>query len=242
MPVVGGSHLPLACLGGAGEREGSHRVIVAPRGSGGGQFARRGAARRGTCEPGAHFKVSLVVRGRTGQWGADAVEAARMVLDDGAQGLIAPPNGAATHLALQVAGRTAVPVISLCADSSVSQTGVPWMVRIAPTTIEEARFLLAGLKPDQSDPPEWVALVPDGRAGREVSRDLNRAASAAQRKLKRVCEVSSTLTNLESVTAQVLKEQPKGVLVWLDPVPAGRLTRSLREAGFAGKLAGTKSL
>ena len=182
--------------------------------------------------------VSLVVRGRTGQWGADAVEAARMVLDDGAQGLIAPPNGAATHLALQVAGRTAVPVISLCADSSVSQTGVPWMVRIAPSTIEEGRFLLASLTADQSDPPEWVALVPDGRAGREVSRDLKRAASAAQRKLKRVCEVSSTLTNLESVTAQVMKEHPKGVLLWLDPVPAGRLTRSLREAGFAGTLAG----
>lgn len=182
--------------------------------------------------------VTLVVRGRIGQWGADAVEAARMVLDDGAQGLIAPPNGAATHLALQVAGRTAVPVISLCADSSISQTGVPWMVRIAPTTIEEARFVLAGPIGDQSEAPQWVALVPDGRAGHEVSLDLNRAASAAQRKLKRVCEVSSTLTNLESVTAQVLKEQPKGVLVWLDPVPAGRLTRSLREAGFAGKLAG----
>jgi ABC-type branched-subunit amino acid transport system substrate-binding protein len=182
--------------------------------------------------------VTLVVRGRIGQWGADAVEAARMVLDDGAQGLIAPPNGAATHLALQVAGRTAVPVISLCADSSISQTGVPWMVRIAPTTIEEGRFLLSGLTADQSDPPQWVALVPDGRAGREVSLDLNRGASAVQRKLKRVCEVSLTLTNFDSVTAQVLKEQPKGVLVWLDPVPAGRLTRSLREAGFAGKLAG----
>jgi ABC-type branched-subunit amino acid transport system substrate-binding protein len=183
-------------------------------------------------------KVTLVIRGRIGQWGADAVEAARMVLDDGAQGLIAPPNGAATHLALQVAGRTAVPVISLCADSSVSQTGVPWMVRIAPITIEEARFLLAGVTDDQPDPAQWVALVPDGRAGREVARDLSRAASAAQRKFKRVCEVSSTLTNLESVIAQVLKAQPKGVLVWLDPAPAGRLTKSLREAGFAGKLAG----
>jgi ABC-type branched-subunit amino acid transport system substrate-binding protein len=182
--------------------------------------------------------VTLVVRGRIGQWGADAVEAARMVLDDGAQGLIAPPNGAATHLALQVAGRTAVPVISLCADSSVSRTGVPWMVRIAPSTIEEAQFLLAGLIAGYSDPPQWVALVPDGRAGREVSRDFSRAASAVQRKLKRVYEVSPALTNLASVTAQVLKEQPKGVLVWLDPVPAGRLTRSLREAGFAGKLAG----
>ena len=161
-----------------------------------------------------------------------------MVLDDGAQGLIAPPNGAATHLALQVAGRTAVPVVSLCADSSVSRTGVPWMARIVPTTIEEGRFLLAGLKSETSGPPQWVALVPDGRAGREVSRDLNQAALAAQRKLKRICEISSSLTNFESLVAQVLKDQPTGVLIWLDPVPAGRLTRSLREAGFAGKLAG----
>jgi branched-chain amino acid transport system substrate-binding protein len=182
--------------------------------------------------------VSLVIRGRIGQWGADAVEAARMVLDDGAQGLIAPPNGAATHLALQVAGRTAVPVISLCADSSVSRTGVPWMVRIAPTTIEEARFLFTSLMTDKSDPSQWVALVPDGRAGREVARDINRAALVAQREVKRVCEVGSTLTNFESITAQILKEQPKGVLVWLDPVLAGRMIKNLREAGFNGMLAG----
>ncbi|MGO8930667.1 MAG: ABC transporter substrate-binding protein [Limisphaerales bacterium] len=186
----------------------------------------------------ATSNASLVIRGRVGQWGADGEEAARMVLDDGAQGLIAPPNGAATHLALQVAGRTAVPVVSLCADSSVSRTGVPWMVRIVPATIEEARFLLASLDAGTPGPPEWVALVPDGRAGREVSRDLNQAALAAQRKLKRICEVSSSLTNFESLAAQVLEDQPTGVLVWLDPVPAGRLTRSLREAGFAGKLAG----
>ena len=41
-------------------------------------------------QPGA--KASLVIRGRPGQWGDDGVEAARMVLDDGARGLIAPPS------------------------------------------------------------------------------------------------------------------------------------------------------
>ena len=182
--------------------------------------------------------ASLVIRGRVGQWGADGEEAARMVLDDGAQALIAPPNGAATHLALQVAGRTATPVASLCADSSVSRTGTPWMVRVVPTTIEEARYLLATSNTKIPGPPGWLALVPDGRAGREVARDLNRAAAAAQRKLRRVCEVNSSLTNFESFAAQVLKDQPAEVLVWLDPVPAGKLVKSLREAGFIGKLAG----
>ena len=182
--------------------------------------------------------ATLVIRGRVGQWGADGEEAARMVLDDGAQALIAPPNGAATHLALQVAGRTATPVASLCADSSVSRTGTPWMVRIVPTTIEEARYLLATSNAEIPGPPGWVALVPDGRTGREAARDLNRAAAAAQCKLRRACEVSSSLTNFESFAAQVLKDQPAGVLVWLDPVPAGKLVKILRQAGFTGKLAG----
>ena len=183
--------------------------------------------------------VAVVVRGRTGQWGADAVEAARMVLDDGAQGLIAPPNGAATHLALQVAGRTAVPVISLCGDSSVSGTGVPWMVRIAPATIEEVSALFAFIKADTSGPQRCVALVPDGRAGREIARDLRQAAATNHFELKDVYEVNSALTNVESVMVQVLKSHPDSVFVWLDPVPAGILAKNLRAAGFVGKLAGS---
>ena len=182
--------------------------------------------------------ASLVIRGRVGQWGADGEEAARMVLDDGAQALIAPPNGGATHLALQVAGRTATPVVSLCADSSVSRTGVPWMVRIVPTTVEEGRCLLGSLDAETPGPTRWVALVPDGRAGREAARDLQQAAAAAERKLARVWEVSSSSTNLESFAAQVLKDQPTGALVWLDPVLAGKFARGLRQAGFAGNLAG----
>ena len=89
-----------------------------------------------------------------------------------------------------------------------------------------------------SAPQRWVALVPDGRAGREVSRDLTQAAAAAHCKLKERFEVSPTLTHFDSVVAQVLKDQPDAALVWLDPVPAGRLAKSLRDAGFAGKLAG----
>ena len=183
-------------------------------------------------------KVRLVVRGRTGQWGADAEEAARMVLDDGAQALIAPPGGAATHLALQVAGRTAVPVVTLCPDSSVSRTGVPWMVRLAPATLEEAKSLLAGLNVGGTGPQRWTALVPDGRAGREVSRDLRQAAAAARRKLWNTHQVSPTLTNFQSIVTQVLEDRPDAVLVWLDPGRAGTLAKGLREAGFAGRLAG----
>ena len=178
-------------------------------------------------------RVRLVIRGRTGQWGADGVEAARMVTDDGALGLIAPPDGAATHLVLQVSGRTAVPVISLSADSSVTQTGVPWMVRIVPRTIEEAKTLFTGIHASH-----WAAVIPDGRAGREAARDLNEAATNSGCFIEKMMEVNPSFTNALKLAKKILANHPDAILLWLDPATAGTLAKALRTAGFAGPLAG----
>jgi branched-chain amino acid transport system substrate-binding protein len=204
-------------------------------------------------------KAGLIVRGRAGQWGDDGVEAARMVLDDGARGLIAPSGGAASHLSLQVAGRTAIPVVSLCGDSSVTGAGIPWMVRLAPRTIDQARAILAvaplpGLPPPgpsatrEAPPPSrrhatrWAAVVPGARAGREATRDLEAAARATGCVLQKPVEVTTNLTAAGTLVRQVLTNQPDGVLLWLDPAPAGRLASLLRAAGFAGRLAGPDQL
>lgn len=178
-------------------------------------------------------RASLVIRGRTGQWGADGVEAARMVTDDSAQGLIAPPDGAATHLVLQVSGRTAVPVVSLCADSSVSQAGIPWMVRIVPCTVEEAKTLFAGIHARH-----WTALIPDGRAGREVARDLKAAAAAGGCSIENMIEVKPSFTNMALLCKQILTNRPDAIVLWMDSRMSGTLVKSLRAAGFAGTFAG----
>jgi ABC-type branched-subunit amino acid transport system substrate-binding protein len=195
------------------------------------------AVEEANTNPAAH--VRLVTRGRVGQWGADAVEAARMVTDDGATGLIAPPNGAATHLLLQVAGRTAVPVLSLCADASVTQTGVPWMLRLVPTTVQEAHALLRGLQNDgRATSKRCIALVPDGRAGREITRDLKHAFANTDFMLEKVIELKPATNEFKSITRQVLNVQAGVALIWLDPIPAGTAVKALRTAGFQGTLAG----
>lgn len=183
--------------------------------------------------------VTAVIRGAIGQWGADGVEAARMVTDDEAQGLIAPPGGAGSHLALQVAGRTATPVISLCADSSVTKTGVPWMVRITPSTINEARTLwaLLGCKRTEQE-NRWAVIVPPDRAGREIARDLTAASIQANLGSPTVIVMDSALTNLESICRSAVALGKDGILVWLDPVPAGRLVVGLRSSRYRGALAG----
>ena len=178
-------------------------------------------------------RARLVIRGRAGQWGADGVEAARMVTDDGALGLIAPPDGAASHLVLQVSGRTATPVVSLCADSSVSQTGVPWMMRIVPRTLEEAKILFTGIHSSH-----WSAVIPEGRAGREVTRDLKEAATNSSCAIEKMIEVNSSLTNTARLCKKILANHPDAVLLWVDPATAGTLANALRVAGYAGTLAG----
>ena len=183
--------------------------------------------------------VELIIRGRQGQWGDDGVEAGRMVLDDSVVGLVAPSGGMPTHLALQVAGRTATPVVSLCADGSVTGAGVPWSVRMVPSTTDEARTIMNGLGTAQT---RWAALVPADRAGREITRDLSEAAAAAGCELNPVIVIEPTLTDFSMLVPRLPRPWPDGLLIWLEAEPAALSAKSLRAASFKGALAGPARL
>jgi ABC-type branched-subunit amino acid transport system substrate-binding protein len=176
--------------------------------------------------------VRLAVRGRQGPWGSDASEAARLVMDDGAAALLAPPGGAASHLVLQVSGRTGVPVASLCPDASVTRTALTWMVRVVPSNLDEAHAIFKGCAKSR-----WLAFVPAGRAGREAASDLKRAAGT-KRLIAKSVETAEPLPGVAALKDLLSSVRPDGILLWLDPVPAGRVARSLRATGFAGTLAG----
>jgi ABC-type branched-subunit amino acid transport system substrate-binding protein len=138
-----------------------------------------------------------------------------------------------------VSGRTAVPVITLCPDLSLERAGVPWMIRIVPRTDDEARALFEGITAmGPGKPTRWVALVPDERAGREVSHDLKQAAAACRQELLKCLQVNSAGTNLEDVTTRALGVRPEGILLWLAPDCAGKAAWKLRNAGYKGLMAG----
>jgi ABC-type branched-subunit amino acid transport system substrate-binding protein len=166
-----------------------------------------------------------------------------MVTDEGAAGLITPPSGAASHLILQVSGRTGVPVVTLCADGSVGRTGVPWLLRLVPSTFDEAKTLFSDLLTSNAlKKARWVALIPDQRSGREIGQDLREAARAAKCGLDEVLECTTGSTNLDGLCARVQSAHPDAVLVWLPPREAGVIVAGLRNHGYAGLLAGPSRL
>jgi ABC-type branched-subunit amino acid transport system substrate-binding protein len=173
--------------------------------------------------------VVLKIRGRKGPWGSDAAEAARLVEEDGASVLLAPPDGSVTHLVLQISGRTGVPVFTLCPDSSVTKAAVPWVARVVPSTIEEARGLFG-----RNLAVRWLAVVPAARAGREVARDL--AAAAGGRVRLETVETGSW-SGADGLRNRLATARPDAVLVWLSPPREADIVAALRAAGHTGPVA-----
>lgn len=177
--------------------------------------------------------LRLQVRSGDGQWGSAADDTARLVFEDAASLLIAPPGGSITHLILQVSGRTRIPVISLNGDASVSGAGIPWMLRLVPTTRDQARCLLPLSK-------RWTFVVPPERDGRQMTSDLCEQAQNLGLSTPRVV-VASTPFN-QAQLDEALAPNPEALLLWLPASAAAQWSKALRARGFRGTLAGPCSL
>ena len=186
--------------------------------------------------------VGLEVRSENGQWGTVGNDAVILICNRHVDAIITPSDGAATHLILQVSGRTRVPVASVCSDSSITEAGVPWAVRVVPRTDQEAETLFAAARRPDRPPLHWWAVVPAGRPGRAIRRDLETAAHVTATRLDRIVDGSEPKTDLASLVHLIVAAAPDGVLLWLPPSRAGTAAAALRAAGYGGCLAGPTAL
>jgi ABC-type branched-subunit amino acid transport system substrate-binding protein len=216
-------------------------------------------------------QVRLEVRSENGQWGTVGNDAVILVSERHVDAIIAPSDGGASHLILQVSGRMRVPVASLCSDSSVTYAGVPWAIRVVPRTDQEAEALFAAARRPDRSPLHWWAVVPAGRPGRAIRHDLETAAHVTATPLDRIVldsavgafvprsrereRVDSAPTaesrivadgepkpDLASRVHSIVAAAPDGVLIWLPPSEAGTLAAALRAADYGGRLAGPTPL
>ncbi len=186
--------------------------------------------------------VVLEVRSQDGQWGTAGNDAVILVSERHVDAIIAPSDGATSHLILQVSGRTRVPVASICSDSSITNTGVPWVVRVVPRTDQEAEALFVAARHPDRSPLHWWAVIPAGRPGRSVRRDLEKAANATATQLDQIVDASGPATDVASQVHSIVAAAPGGVLIWLPPLKAGTFAAALRAADYRGCLAGPSPL
>jgi len=224
--------------GGAGARQVTLGLVVAPSEPDAASLLRGAQLAVAEENEAGHAPVGLEVRSEDGQWGSAGNDAVELVSDRHVDAIITPSDGAASHLILQVSGRTRVPVASVCSDSSVTEAGVPWAVRVVPRTDQEAEALFAAARRPDGAPLRWWAVVPAGRPGRAVRRDLEAAARLTTTGLERIAEGGGPKADLASLAHAIVAAAPAGVLLWLAPSQAGAAAAALRGAGYGGRLAG----
>ncbi|HBL18567.1 MAG TPA: hypothetical protein DD417_17860 [Elusimicrobia bacterium] len=115
--------------------------------------------------------------------------------------LLAPADGAASHVVVQAATRLRVPILTASPERSLTQAKDPWVFRVVPDDEAQAEALLRWVFPEPKGRSAEL-VVPDGREGRERLRSLREACRALG-----VREASSG-------------EDADAVLLWLDPETA----------------------
>lgn len=175
-------------------------------------------------------------------WAGGAKRLTEMVYRDRVWAILGSVDGAATHLAEQVAAKALVPVLSPgSTDSSVSLAGVPWIFTLLPDDDAQAEAVAGHLAARGSAGP--LALVSatdhDSRAAAaEWLRALARAGLPPGARL----QCSPAADGAEAIAAQALAGSPRTVILLASPAASARLALALRGAGFGGTIAGGASL
>jgi branched-chain amino acid transport system substrate-binding protein len=171
-------------------------------------------------------------------WQAGIADLVRLVYDAGAWAVIGGVDGTSTHLAVQVALKSHVLLLSPgSSDVTADRANVPWLFSLPPS--------------DEAVAPVVVGALADnaaaGRLAIVASTDHATHATlvAVRRELARRGLVPAALVEIApgdvetgAAVAHVLQGRPCAVLVLAPAREAGRLVAALHVAGFAGPILG----
>jgi branched-chain amino acid transport system substrate-binding protein len=176
----------------------------------------------------------------SGPWGAAVVSLTHRVFDDRVWAIIGAPDGAATHLAAQVAIKANLLVLSPgSTDVSVHAASSPWMFSLSAGDDRQAERLAEALA--ETSRPFVVAAAAEHDSFAALQQ-LRRALAARGRSPQAILEFAPGAAASEELTARLLDPAPASIVVLAPPRAAGPLVAALRRRGFGGRLLGTAPL
>ncbi len=178
----------------------------------------------------------LVARNDTGLWGASANEIARFAYDEDCWGIIGSVDAANTHIAIRVALKVEIPVITPAdTDYTFSETRIPWAFRNIPDD-RQFTYTLAWHIFKDLDLKRVAILRTNNRYGRfgvaQFRKGAVRFARPAPIEINYEVAYENVNPEFTAQIERIEKTSPEGLVLWADAVPAGRLVKAIRERGF----------
>jgi len=173
-------------------------------------------------------------------WTGGATQVARLVFQEKVWAIAGSIDGAATHVAEQLAAKVGLVVLSPgSTDNTANMANVPWMFSLPPSDAAEAPALVAALAAVGGPFAVVSSTDHDARATwTEFQRELARRGLAP---IEHV-EFRAEDPRPEAVAEAAVAARPRAVLVIAGARGAGRLVRALRAAGHVGPVFGGATL
>jgi branched-chain amino acid transport system substrate-binding protein len=178
-------------------------------------------------------RLALAVGDESGpSWGHVANALIRLVLDEQAIAVVTSANGATAHMSEQVGNRIGVATVTLASDKTTTQIDLPWIFRLAPSDVVQARTMAQDIYRDRGF--RRVLLVTesdhDGRVGgtefEEAAREFHAPPPTSLRLDPLQPDAGSMLTLIRTRT-------PECIVFWTRPNTARKLLQAIREGGIS---------
>ena len=167
-------------------------------------------------------KLVLAVRDESGPWGQASSEILKLIEQDHALAVITSANGATAHQAEQIANKISFPILTLASDSATTQTNVPWVFRLGPSDMDQARAMCQEIS-EQSGVRKILLIVDKDHDGRVGGEEFEKAARERKLAAPQKIELEPSSPQLESVSARIQAGVPDDVVVWADASVTKRL-------------------
>ncbi len=183
-----------------------------------------------TALPGG-LRLALAVGDESGPaWGHAADQIIHLVMEQKVVAIITSASGDTAHLCEQVCNRIGVPVLTLSTDTTTTQLGLPWIVRLGPSDAAQAKAIARDIY--QVRGFRRVLLVAendhDGRIG---FKEFMKAAGMVGSSTPASMMINPLQPDTNAILAAVKNKIPEAIVVWARPENARKLLLALSQAG-----------
>lgn len=185
----------------------------------------------------------LVVRNDQAIWGSSANTLVDLRYREGVWAVIGSLDSNSTHVALRVALKCEVPIVNVGAsDPTVTETGIPWLVRLTPDD-RQVGYRLAQELFVAAKRTRVAVLRSSDRYGRMGISEFRDAAMRLGHPLaQEVLFEPGGVEGLDDKLERIARARPDALVIWAKSRDAGRAVRRARELGIEVPLYGPSRL
>ena len=171
-------------------------------------------------------------------WQAGIVGVTRLVYERGAWAVIGGKDGASTHLAVQVALKAYVLLLSPgSTDATVDHANVPWLFSLPPSNERLAAVLAGALAAEAAAGPFAVVSATD-HDSHAALLSLRRALAARRLTPAEQVELSDDPQGQATLATRLRVSAARAVVVLAGSSATAAMVKALRAAGYAGAILG----